>query len=60
MIYEYMCSACNNEWEFEQSINDDKIKHCPVCLKETAKRLISKSTFILNGGGWFKEGYSNK
>lgn len=60
MIYEYMCTTCSKEWEEEQKITEEAIKICPSCQKPTAKRLISKSTFILQGGGWYKEGYSNK
>lgn len=60
MIYEYYCTSCQNEWEVEQKITEETIKICNKCEKFTAKKLISKSTFILNGGGWAKEGYSNK
>lgn len=56
MTYEYECSACSHKWEQEQSIKDEPIKTCPKCNNETAKRLISNSTFILNGSGWFKSG----
>lgn len=59
--YEYACKSCNHAWEEEQSIKDAVLTTCPSCQKETATRLISAGTgFILQGGGWFKEGYSNK
>lgn len=58
--YEYECSDCSHNWEEDQSIKDDPIKTCPSCKKETAKRLISGSNFVLVGGGWAKEGYSTK
>ena len=57
MTYEYECTVCKNYWEEEQSIKDDPIKVCPECKNESAKRLISKSNFILQGGGWASEGY---
>jgi putative FmdB family regulatory protein len=61
MTYDYICTACSHEWEAEQSIKDEPLKECPVCLHQTAKRQIScGAPFILKGGGWFKEGYSNK
>lgn len=53
-----MCTACSKEWEEEQKITEEAVKICPNCQEPTAKRLISKSTFILQGGGWYKEGYS--
>ena len=58
--YEYECAECKHGWEEEQSIKDEPIKVCPSCKKDAAKRLISGSNFVLVGGGWAKEGYSNK
>lgn len=57
MQYEYECTVCKNFWEEEQSIKDDPIKVCPECKNESAKRLISKSNFILAGGCWASDGY---
>lgn len=57
MTYEYSCTVCKNFWEEEQSIKDDPIKVCPECKNESAKRLISKSNFILQGGCWASDGY---
>lgn len=56
--YEYECGECKHEWASEQSIKDDPEKRCPKCGKETAKRLISRSGFILQGGCWSTDGYS--
>ncbi len=56
--YDYQCASCDYEWEAEQSIKADPLKECPKCKKEFAKRLISKTSFVLNGGGWAKTGYS--
>lgn len=60
--YEYKCQSknCCKEWEAIQSIKEESITLCPYCQQNTAKRLISQSTFILQGGGWYAEGYSNK
>lgn len=55
--YEYLCEECRHEWEMEQSIKADPLTICTKCKKETAKRLISKSAFILEGGGWAKDSY---
>ncbi len=59
MTYEYSCTNCNKSWEADQSITDERIKECPFCKEETAKRLISSSGgFILNGSCWGKDNYS--
>jgi putative FmdB family regulatory protein len=58
MIYEYCCvdPDCKFEWESEHRIIDDPETLCPKCKKETAKRLISKCSFMLLGKGWFNSG----
>ena len=59
MTYEYACTACAHEWEFEQSIRDEAITECPQCHGQTARRQISRGTgFILKGGGWYSDLYS--
>jgi len=58
--YEYLCTACGHEWEFEQSIKEDPLKVCQKCSQETARRQISRGTgFILKGGGWYSDLYSS-
>ena len=61
MTYEYLCTACNHEWEATQSINDKPLKRCPACGKNTARRQVSGGTgFVLKGGGWYADGYASK
>ena len=59
MTYEYECThpECKHTWEEDQKITAQSIGVCPKCKQQTAKRLISKSSFILKGDGWFKDGY---
>src|SRR3954469_25214422 len=58
--YEYVCSSCGNEWEFEQSIKDAALTECPACHDATARRQISRGTgFILKGSGWYSDLYSS-
>jgi putative FmdB family regulatory protein len=58
--YEYACTACQHEWEFEQSIKEDALKECPSCKEQTARRQISRGTgFILKGSGWYSDLYSS-
>jgi putative FmdB family regulatory protein len=60
MTYEYVCTACQHEWEAEQSISESPLKKCPSCKKSTAKRQISGGQgFILKGGGWYADGYGS-
>lgn len=58
--YDYHCDECG-EFEIFQSIIEPVLLDCPKCnelgLKKPIKRLISRSSFILKGGGWGNEGY---
>ena len=58
--YEYACRACGHEFEREQRISEDPIKKCPSCGKPEVRRLISRTSFVLKGGGWYSDLYSSK
>ncbi|HPM21251.1 MAG TPA: zinc ribbon domain-containing protein [Thermotogota bacterium] len=58
-FYDYKCDNCNHiEYDVRQNINSDIIK-CPICNHDM-KRLIKGTSFVLKGGGWFKDGYTTK
>ena len=60
MTYEYICTACGNGWEAEQSISEKPLTECPSCHQQTAKRQVSGGAgFILKGGGWYSDLYSS-
>lgn len=58
-IYEYECKKCNKIHEVIQKFSDDPLKNCPDCGGEIRK-LISPSTFILKGTGWYVTDYARK
>ena len=55
--YEYRCDECGHELEIEQRISEPKLEICPACQKAKLVRLISGSSFILKGGGWYADLY---
>lgn len=57
-IREYKCTKCNNVMEVIQNINEEPLKTCPKCGGKLEK-LISNTSFILKGSGWYKTDYSN-
>jgi len=62
-IYEYACPCCNLKKEiFSASLADFSqlmdLK-CPACNIDLV-RLISKSTFVLKGSGWYATDYQKK
>ena len=58
--YEYQCEKCGHEFEREQRITEDPIKTCPKCKAPKAKRLISATSFVLKGGGWYSDLYASR
>ncbi len=58
-IYEYKCNACGHRFEKLQSFSEEPIKTCPRCGGEV-KKLISRSSFILKGSGWYATDYARK
>src|SRR5687768_8621575 len=59
-VYEYLCKGCGHEFEREQRISEAPIKKCPACGAMKARRQISRTSFVLKGGGWYNDLYSSK
>jgi putative FmdB family regulatory protein len=58
-IYEYACEKCGHEFEREQRITEDPIRTCPECRAPRARRLISRTSFLLKGAGWYSDLYAS-
>ena len=58
--YEYRCDneQCEHEWEEVGKIVDPPTTACPECQEDTAKRMITATSFVIVGGGWGNSGYS--
>jgi putative FmdB family regulatory protein len=57
-IYEYKCRKCG-VFESIQKISDAPLKKCPTC-KGKVEKLISQSSFVLKGSGWYATDYAKK
>jgi len=55
--YEYACPTCG-DFDQDQKITEPALKSCPKCGADV-KRLISRSSFSLKGGGWYSDGYGS-
>lgn len=58
-IYEYACPDCDHRFDEIQKFSDPPCEVCPKCAARNVKKLISRSSFVLNGGGWYKDGYGS-
>ena len=56
--YAYLCKE-GHEFEVEQKITDEPLDKCKEC-GAPLQRLISKSSFVLKGKGWERDGYSHE
>ncbi len=58
-IYEYNCQDCKQIFEEWQKDYEERDIPCPVC-GGNASRIISSTSFVLKGGGWYASGYSGE
>ena len=59
--YEYLCQACDHEFELFQQMSDPVKKKCPECSKLKLKRLIGTgSAVIFKGGGFYETDYRSE
>ena len=58
-IYEYKCDSCGYRFERLQSFSEEPVKVCPRC-GGNVRKLISHSSFILKGTGWYATDYARK
>ena len=49
--YDYVCDACNHEFELYQSITAAAEKKCPACGKKKLRRLIGPGEVSFQGVG---------
>ena len=59
-IYEYKCPDCGHEFEVLQSFSEEPITLCPKCNQTNVSKMISRTSFMLKGGGWYNDHYGLK
>ena len=57
-IYEFVCENCGRIVERLQKVSDPPPDQCPECGGKMAK-IMSRNSFQLKGGGWYKDLYSS-
>jgi putative FmdB family regulatory protein len=56
--YDYVCDACNHEFELFQSITDSIKRKCPKCGKSKLRRLFGTGAAIMfKGSGFYQTDY---
>ncbi len=57
-IYEYSCENCGTI-EAMRRITEAPLRRCPNC-KGKIERVLSRSSFVLKGSGWYATDYARK
>lgn len=58
-IYEYRCPSCGHAFERMMRMADSP-PPCPACGHNAVDKLISATSFVLKGGGWYRDHYGLK
>ena len=59
-IYEYKCPDCGKVFEAIQKFSDSPLETCIHCSGKNIEKLISRSSFVLKGSGWYATDYAKK
>lgn len=57
-IYEYKCLHCGKHHEIMCKITDRPLSKCPDCSGKM-KKMISNTSFVLKGTGWYATDYAS-
>jgi len=55
-IYEYKCKKCSKQFEVTQKMTDAPLIKCESCGGRLTK-LITSTSFVLKGSGWYVTDY---
>jgi putative FmdB family regulatory protein len=59
--YDYVCDACQHEFELFQSIKDEPKRKCPECGRQKLRRLIGPgAAIVFKGSGFYKTDYRSE
>ena len=58
-IYEYQCENCSRRFEVMQRMTEPLLTTCEKCGGEV-RRLISQTSFVLKGSGWYVTDYPSE
>lgn len=59
-IYEYSCQSCGKTIDVLQKVSDPTPEACTACgATGSLSKIVSRSSFVLKGGGWYSDLYSS-
>ncbi len=59
--YDYVCDACQHEFELFHSIKAEPQRKCPKCGRQKLRRLIGPgAAIVFKGSGFYKTDYRSE
>jgi len=59
--YDYVCDACNHEFELFQSITEKNKRKCPECGRLKLRRLFGTgAAIVFKGSGFYQTDYRSE
>jgi putative FmdB family regulatory protein len=58
-IYEFRCQHCGKEMDFWMKLADPLPTICKFCEQGPLTKLISQTSFVLKGTGWYETDFKN-
>ena len=59
--YDYVCDACNHEFELFQSITEKNKRKCPQCGRLKLRRLFGTgAAIVFKGSGFYQTDYRSE
>ena len=59
--YDYVCDACQHQFELFHSIKDEPKRKCPECGRQKLRRLIGPgAAIVFKGSGFYETDYRSE
>ncbi|MDA8423561.1 MAG: zinc ribbon domain-containing protein [Nitrospiraceae bacterium] len=58
--YEYECKSCGGRFEVIQKFSDPMLTVCKLCNAKNIRKLLSPTSFVLKGSGWYATDYPSQ
>ena len=58
-IYEYQCNKCETKFEALLKSTESEPTKCEECGSKRIGRIMSQTSFVLKGSGWYKTDYAS-
>ena len=58
-IYEYECGSCGGRFEVTRKFSDPLLTECKLCNAPNVRKLLSPTSFVLKGSGWYATDYAS-